>query len=574
MNNTRKTNEIVDQELYSLFNGEFIRKNEYINDRTPLLLEHTICGYQWNTRLSRFLHSKSCPQCINKIRYNKMRKTIEDYKKEVEELEKGEYSVLGDTYVNSNTKILHRHNICGNEWLVTPHNFLSKSSPTRCPICSKKKGDKKKRKTIEQVKKEALEKRGNDFDLLIDEYSNNKQYVRIYHKTCKQTFTMRIDCFLRGDNCPICQKKYGNQISDDEYKEKVKEKYGDEYELVGRYRGKSKRITLKHNCRDGNTYVFSTYASDFLHKDRKCPRCFAANHISKAEKEMVSYIKEIYNGELIENSRNILDNNQELDIYLPEFNLAIEFDGLYYHSDFFKDDNYHYNKYLKCKEKNIRLLHIFEDEWIYKKKIIKRKLKYLLHQSEDLPKIYARNCYIKEIKYSLASRFLDTFHIQGKDKANIYLGLFYNKRLYSVMSFSKPRKLLGKNNKIDYDYELSRFASNTNYVVIGGFSKLMKYFENNYTWNSIVTYADRRLSVGDLYIKNKWKYIKENKKNYYYTDFKKRYNRSSFMKSKIKEKYPFIYSENKTEREMMKEAGYARIYDCGTITYIYERKSL
>ena len=120
-----------------------------------------------------------------------------------------------------------------------------------------------------------------------------------------------------------------------------------------------------------------------------------------------------------------------------------------------------------------------------------------------------------------------------------------------VMTFCKPRKATGQNKNSKYDYELSRFASDINYIVIGAFSKLLKYFKDNYKWKKLITYADKRWSEGNVYIKNGWTYLHDSKPNYWYTDGKERYHRYNFRKQELKKLFPNLYNENLTEFEIM-----------------------
>ena len=131
-----------------------------------------------------------------------------------------------------------------------------------------------------------------------------------------------------------------------------------------------------------------------------------------------------------------------------------------------------------------KLIHIFEHEWINKQTIIKSKLKALFNVEQE--RIYARKCIIKEISNKEKNEFLNQFHIQGEDKSKVKLGLFYEEELVAVITFGKPR--FNKN----YEYELIRYATSKH--VIGGATKLLKYFERNYKPKSIITYADRRFS--------------------------------------------------------------------------------
>ena len=140
------------------------------------------------------------------------------------------------------------------------------------------------------------------------------------------------------------------------------------------------------------------------------------------------------------------------------------------------------------------------------------------------------------------------------------------------MTFCKPRISLG-HKKTSYDYELSRYATSYNYRVVGGFGKLFTYFKNNYEWKAIITYADRRWSDGNLYEKCGFELNHVSAPNYWYTRGypKNREHRFKYRKQKLKKLFPNLYDENKTEKQMMKEAGYYRIWDCGNLVYIYER---
>lgn len=241
----------------------------------------------------------------------------------------------------------------------------------------------------------------------------------------------------------------------------------------------------------------------------KCPLCFPRNvHKSKGESELFSFLKNsLPNLSIYQSYRNFKDSNGkllELDIYIPKKNIAIEFNGLYWHSENILEDpvNYHLNKTKMCESNNVRLIHIFEDEWYDKKDICKKMLLHKLSESKS-EKIYARKCYIKEISPKEKNNFLKNNHIQGEDSAKIKLGLFTKdmNKLVAVMTFSGKNLSRGTININENTWELSRFATDLNYVVVGAASKLLKYFTTHYKWFSIFSYADLRLSTGDLYRK-------------------------------------------------------------------------
>jgi hypothetical protein len=233
---------------------------------------------------------------------------------------------------------------------------------------------------------------------------------------------------------------------------------------------------------------------------------------------------------------------------------------LYWHSEVYVDKNYHLNKTKLCEDKNIRLIHIFEDEWLFKQEIVKSRLKNILGLTEN--KVYARKTIIKEVSTKESNNFLNENHIQGPVNSKINLGLYHNNELVSVMCFNKPRVGIGSK----YDgYELSRFCNKLNTIVIGGADKLLKYFVNIHNPKQIISYADRRWSQGDLYEKLGFEKTKINKANYSYIINKQRKHRFNYRKNVLKKQG--FNTTNKTEHQIMLERKIYRIYDCGTITY-------
>lgn len=289
-----------------------------------------------------------------------------------------------------------------------------------------------------------------------------------------------------------------------------------------------------------------------------CPKCDPLIHlyVSKPELNIVEFLNSLDIHHIIRNSRRIIPP-KELDLYLPDYNLAIEYHGLYWHSTNFNEDidhKYHRNKYELCKEKGIRLIQIFEDEWILNEELVKSKLTHILNKSK-LEKIYARKCQIKEIDATTKNNFLRINHIQGEDKSVIKLGAFFKNQLVSVMTFSHGNISKGSKNIKDV-WELNRFASHSNYIIIGIASKLLKYFERNYIWKEIFTYADLRWSVGNVYDKLDFKYLYDTKPNYFYTKGMERIHRYNLRKRSYEPK-------DAPEWILRLEEGYHRIWDSG-----------
>ena len=279
-------------------------------------------------------------------------------------------------------------------------------------------------------------------------------------------------------------------------------------------------------------------------------------HQPLQQKEIVKFIKTIYDGEIIENDRTIL-GGKHLDIFLPELNIGIEYDGLYWHSEIFKEKNYHINKTKLCKDNNIFLIHIFEDEWLYKKDIVKSILKNKLNTITN--RIYARKCVIKEINSFNCEKFLNENHIQGSCASKIKIGLYYNDELVSIMTFGNERICMGKKS-INDSYEMIRFCNKLDTNIIGGASKLFNYFIKTYNPKNIISYSNNRWFDGSLYKNLGLNYILESKPNYWYIIGNKRKHRFNFRKNKLIDEG---FNPSLTEHEIMLSRKIFRIYDCG-----------
>jgi very-short-patch-repair endonuclease len=291
----------------------------------------------------------------------------------------------------------------------------------------------------------------------------------------------------------------------------------------------------------------------------RCSYCYPTNRIqSYLEKEISNFCKKYY-PDLIENSRSIIPP-LELDIYIPEKKLAIEFDGLYWHSEINgnKESGYHYNKTQLCEEKGIQLIHIFEDEWLNKQDILESIIKSKLGIYDQ--KIYARKTEFKFVSQKDANQFLFDNHLQGEINGQHY-GLYHNNKLVSLITISKPRF----NKK--FDYELLRFCNKKNIQIIGGLSKLIKNFKKLNS-GSIISYCDRRYSDGSGYLNSGFEQINKTIPRYYYIKNSRKYNRINFQKHKLEEQLE-IYDSNLTEWQNMQLNDYDRIWDCGNLVFQY-----
>jgi hypothetical protein len=290
---------------------------------------------------------------------------------------------------------------------------------------------------------------------------------------------------------------------------------------------------------------------DLFHKRIKyktilCTICNKINgHQSGGEINLFNFIKSIYNGEIIQNYKI---GNKEIDIFLPSEKIGFEFNGIYWHSEIYKDKNFHLEKTKFFESQGIRLIHFWEDDWNHRKSIIESQIGNLLKLSS---KIGSRNCIIKEIDdIELVKKFLNNNHIQGWSNSKIKIGLFHNEELVCLMTFDQfeGRK------KMNYgEWNLNRFCNKIGFNVIGGASKLLNYFIKNYKPIRIISYADRDWSRGDLYTKLKFEKVNESNPDYKYVFDGERIHKSNFKRS--------ITGISESELEIPK------IWDCGKIKY-------
>ncbi len=295
-----------------------------------------------------------------------------------------------------------------------------------------------------------------------------------------------------------------------------------------------------------------------------CRQCYPIQ-TSKYQTEILTFINTLTSVKI--NSRKII-SPFELDCFIPNKNIAIECNGNYWHSEIGgqKIKNYHLNKTKLCEKQNIQLIHIFEDEWLYKQKIIKTKIKYLINNIKY--KIYAKNCIIKQITPQIKTKFLNKYHIQNDTISHINLGAFYKNRLIAVMTFGKLRKALG-NSSQNNNWELIRYATIANFLCIGVAGKLLNFFEKTYKPSKIITYADRRWSQGNLYYKLNFKLDHISPPNYWYISVKNylnKFHRFNFRKNVLKDKLK-VFDPNLSEWKNMKNNGYDRIWDCGNLVF-------
>jgi hypothetical protein len=293
-----------------------------------------------------------------------------------------------------------------------------------------------------------------------------------------------------------------------------------------------------------------------------CTNCAPISESSSlSQKEVFDFIKSNYDGPILENDRSTI-KPYEIDIYLPELKLGFEFNGVFWHSDKFKDKDYHKKKYNISNGSTIGLYTIWEDDWNLKRDICKS---FVLNKINKSKKILARKTIIRPVDYKMSKIFLDDNHFQGDCKSSVRLGLFIENQLVSLMTFSKLRLPVGGKNKQD-TYELTRFCSLKFHTVVGGASKLFNHFIKTYSPSEVQTYSDNLISNGKLYETLNFKYSHTSEPGYWYVIDGIKSHRFNWRKQKL---VSMGYDKNKTEEQIMNEMNYYKVYNAGNKKWIW-----
>ena len=528
----------------------------YIDSKTKgeiICPEH---GSFWQTPQSH-VRGNACPLCANKKRGGKS--SIDQFVKKSIRIHGYKYNYSKVKYINAQTKITIICPIHG-EFQQTPQAHLNGQG---CPKCYGR------NYTMEELITECHKVHSNKYDYSKLNVKNKQEKGKIIcpiHGEFWQTITKH----LQGQGCPACgiiERSANKTFSTEKFLNKAKNISNGKDNFNG-FKYVSMRKKASFYCNLHGIYRMRPY--DYL-QGHRCPKC--ANIESKPENEIAEFCASILGEEkIIRRDRSVL-KNRELDIYIPSKQMAIEYNGLIWHSDKFgKDKHYHLSKTEECKKLGIKLIQIFEDEYVNHKEIVLNKIVHIIGEQKKLPKIMARKCEIKEIKRDISKEFLDKYHIQGSGQGKVHLGAFYEGKIIAVMSFKEETN--GSNK-----WELTRFASDYHYVCQGVGGKLFKYFIRNYIPIEIKSFADRRWTVDEehnIYIQLGFKFEYYTKPEYRYIDGIKceRHHKFGFRKDALMKKYGDKYDLNigMTETEMTEKIGFHKIWDCGLIKYVWKQK--
>ena len=444
------------------FKYDYSLVTEYKNNRIkyPIIChekdtngkEHGVFYQSFDNHLNR---GNGCPKCSGNNRRTK-ESIIEDANK----VHNNKYDYSKVEYNGIHEKmciICHEKDENGiehGEFWQAPNDHLHGQG---CPKCALKKvWDKRGRLTVNEVKEQFKKVHGDKYDYsLFTDYKNNRTKIPIICKT-HGVFYVTPNNHLMNRGCPECkiQKVSEKQrLPINEVIKRIKNVHGDKFIIPEDFEYKNNQDKVKLICKKHGEFWQNPFN---LWKGHGCPKC--ANLVSQPELDIIEYISTFLPSEwIIHGDRTIL-NGKELDIYIPKLHVAIEYNGLRWHSEEFnKDKNYHLNKLKECNEKGIKLIQIFEDEWLERKEIVLKKIKHILGFNNG-EKVYARKCEVKEIDKHKAYEFLEKNHIQGSVDSTVAFGALYKSEIVAVMLLTQES---------DGYWNLTRFASDNDKRCIG-----------------------------------------------------------------------------------------------------------
>lgn len=284
--------------------------------------------------------------------------------------------------------------------------------------------------------------------------------------------------------------------------------------------------------------------------------------------QVLQYVKKNYSGTVLQDDMSVL-RRYELDIYLPQKKLAIEFDGLWWHSyEFHKDTNYHMNKTVACNKKGIQLLHIFEEEWRNTtKRIIIQDIILKAISSSRIRILHANQCIIRKIDIHIADNFLKNNNIHGGTSKGIAYGVYFKNKVYDV-HYPLAVFVIEKINKTRSN--ITRYAELNGTSIIGLVAKFTSYYHLNNPSRRLYVSLDLRYFNGKDFLSAGYKFVSVTKPNYYFFNINKydtlvRYPSGYLNRKNLKKKYPKIYSDDLSIDDILEKTDYRRIYDCGNL---------
>ena len=495
---------------------------------------------------NKLMTGVGCPECAG----NKP-KTLRGVFEEIKKVHGDKFSLTENSiYVNTNTKMELFCNKCQVPFLVSPkkckagqgHRACARDQASIARACS-----------FEEFVKRSDEIFGpNVFVHSKESYVNLNTETVVGCRVHGDFRTTPVNFLNQTYGCSACWRLARGRSSYFKFSEKFEERATTAHK--GKYdyskfvfiNGYTKGLVGCPRPKHGYFYVTP---SEHICSLSGCPSC--SHTFSQAQEELTEYVRRL--GLVVETNVK-LASGLEIDILIRSLGIAIEYNGLRWHSDQFRPVGFYLRKTLECETQGLRLVHIFEDEWLLKREITEELLSVILGKCNK--KLDARKCEVGSVSWFDYQIFNNLHHLQGSGPPpTIRIGLWSSKVLVAVMGFSSRESL-------EQEIELVRFSSDG--IVRGAFSKLLHHAKKMMpeSITKIVSFSDLRWSKGAVYHVNGFRKVSRTRPSYWYVlrdarEDKRAYQRQ-YLPTKLK-----VYDPELSEVENCRANGLYRIFDCG-----------
>ena len=463
---------------------------------------------------------------------------------------------------------------------------LRKNGAT-CPACGAEKRVQSRRLNPEEFIERAVAIHGDTYDFSKTKYVNMTTKVSVLCPKHGIFSISPIKLVAEGQGCPSCgSEKRGKRLTNvntgalaaqimvekhaNTFIAKAQEVHGSKYDYTNTvYKGARKKLEIrcpKHG-------VFEQLAGHHLSRGQGCPQC--SHHQSKPEQEIADFMSLFT--PVVQRDRSIIAP-KELDIYLPEHNLAIEYCGMYWHThrdqaDEKKNKLRHAEKHRLCAEQGIRLITIYETEWLERPRTMRRLLRAATGNLRG--KLMARKCELRKATHAEARAFYDEYHPQGGNGYGEHYALFWKGKMVACMRFTLGGNDRGHGAK-NREWTLSRYA--TRLSVAGAASRLFKAFVKEQQPESVKSFSDNRLFSGGMYEQLGFELVEDVSPDYQVWSPKiglrpKPHYQRRVLPKRLKEhgvEDSFDpKTDPRTEADMTYLMGAGRIYDCGKKRWVW-----
>jgi len=536
--------------------------DEYKNLKTKLRCRCTVCGKEQLKTLGKLKMGQGCGERVCKgkkvglkgrLSKGKYDERCRQHREQFDMLTLTEYK----DFKSATSKIRLRCEVCGEEQDKRFADLTRYGCNSKACRNKDKMGPLRSEGKFDEWKNQLELKEALRIQTPFSDVTKTTDRVEVYCGECKKTSIKTIKLLRSGAGCMYCANiRRGNhgRKTKSEFMEEVRKAQRDlGISILTKYSEyTTKASNVNVECiKCGRVHKKSM---DSICRGHGCRYCSTSGP-SKGETEIYDLVHGLF-PDTVQGDRTVL-SGKEIDVYVPSKNIGIEYNGLYWHSEEYRDKKYHIDKWKKTSDNNIHLIQIFEDQWRDRRDIVESIIKNKLGLTEN--SIYARKTKVRLLESkeerSLAKIFMNDNHLDGHTNFHFAIGLFLNDEMVQCITVRKPFT-----SRYSGYYEIARLASRLDTVVIGGFSRLMKYVKEraiDEQSNGLLTYADLKLGTGKVYLDYGFEYIGDTLGEYWYTDSFVRYNRFKYRATK-----------ELTEKQVAEKNNVKKIYGVGSSRYI------